>query len=416
MISRKIECVLCVLVAAALVIPMGVLAGPPSTKVKADKEWTLLMYWDADNSLEFCTEFALSKWEQSLPTNEKVNIVALIDILSMDGVWIYDIVDGERRLVDTWPELNTSDPESLEDFVVYGMGKFPARKTMLVVQDHGYGWRGTCQDETNGDTLMPVDGLADALRDAKAQSKGKSVDIVAFDACQMATIEVAYELRDVAPYMLASQSMVPFDGLPYEMLIGKLWENPGMSPAELASMIVHDYVEYYSDKWAYDHLMTYAQDFATIAVVDLAQMAALGSAFCEFTEVLLPLVDDNSVAIGQARGAAQVTKWANSAGYEWMPDVQAFVEGVKGLDAGLDTAIAAWESAFDSAVIAESHSRKMGTNIHGLNFWFPPSASHYYSQSWIWARQFVYDSVGLDLVSESAWVDCLMEYYGSCED
>lgn len=408
---RVSQCVLCLVIAAVLVVPMAVFAGPPSTKLKSEKEWTLMMYWDADNNLEFCTEFAMTKWEESLPTNDKVNIVALIDILSMDGVWIYDIVNGERRLVDTWAELNTSDPEVLEKFVVYCMDKFRAKKSMLVLQDHGYGWRGVCQDETNGDTLMPIDGLAGALKDAKAQSKGKGVDIVAFDACHMATLEVAYELRDVAPYMVGSQSMVPYDGLPYEMFIGKLWAKPAMSPAELSTMIVYDYVEYYSSKWDYDHIMTYSQDFATIAAVDLSKMAELGSAFAEFTEVLCPLIEENRGAVERARGAAQVTKWANSAGYEWMPDVNAFILGMKGVDDALDAAIAAWEEAFGAAIIAEANSKKMGPNVHGLNFWFPPSLSHYYSQSWIWARQFVYDASSLDIVSESAWVDCLMTYY-----
>ena len=60
---------------------------------------------------------------------------------------------------------------------------------------------------------MPIDGLADALKDAKAANKGKGVDLLAFDACNMAAIEVVYELRDAVPYLVASQSMVPFDGL-----------------------------------------------------------------------------------------------------------------------------------------------------------------------------------------------------------
>ncbi len=389
---------------------MGVVGGPAAKKV-TEKEWTLLMYWDADNNLEFCTEYAFATWEKALPSNDKINIVVMVDILSAEGISIYDVVDGKRRLVATWPELDSSDPATLSKFVSYGLSKYAAKKTMLVVQDHGYGWRGVCQDETSGDTIMPIDGLAGVLKAVKKDNKGKGVDLLAFDACHMNTLEVAYELRDAVPYFVASQSMVPYDGLPYEMFLTELVAEPDMTPPELASRIVYDYVLYYSDKKAYDHIYTYNQDFSTVAAFDMSKMASLGGAFVDFTELLLPLVAENWFEIEDARGAAQVTQWANSAGYEWMPDVYSFIEGLEGMDTTLDAAISAWKAAFADVLVAEAHSERMGTNIHGMNFWFPPSLSQYNSQGWVWAQQFVYHSICLDLVSESAWVDCLMEYY-----
>jgi len=406
----NLDWVLCVVIVIGLVVPMGVLGAPPADK-DAEKDWTVLMYWDADNNLEFCTEFALSTWEEALPSDEDVSIVAMIDLLSADGVWIYDIFGGERRLVETWPEKNSSDPAVLKEFVSYGLANYPAEKTMLVVQDHGYSWRGLCLDETDGDAIMPVDGLAQALKEVKDENKGKGIDLLAFDACHMNTIEVAYELRDAVSYFVASQSMVPYDGLPYGLFLADMCENPEMSPAEVASEIVYDYVLYYGDKKTYPHIYPYNQDFSTVAAFEMSKMPALGAAFAEFTEVLLPLVADNWFVIEDARGAAQVTKWANSAGWEWMPDVYAFIEGLEGMDPELDSAICAWQAAFADALVAEAHSRRMGTDVHGLSFWFPPCLANYYSQSWIWARQFVYHDIGLDLVSESAWVDCLMEYY-----
>ena len=163
-----------------------------------------MMYWDADNSLEFTTEFAMSTWEKSLGSNANVNIVALIDLKSVDGIWIYDFEGGARKLVATWPEMNTSDPLVLEKFVQFCMDKFPAKKTMLDLQDHGYSWRGILEDETNGDTLMSLHQIAKALTDIKTVNKGKGVDIISCDACNMASVEMAYELRNVAPIFLAS--------------------------------------------------------------------------------------------------------------------------------------------------------------------------------------------------------------------
>jgi len=408
---RRTEAILCVLVAVVFVAPVSVL-GARDADPPAAKDWTVMMYWDADNSLEFTTEFCMSIWEKTLTSNENVNIVVFVDILSMEGIWIYDIVDQKRHLVAEWPEMNSSDPATLEKFVSFAMAEYPSEKTLLVLQDHGYGWRGICQDETNGDVLMPIDGIGSALRNVKATS-GKMVDILAFDACNMATLEVAYELRDSVSYIVGSETMVPYDGLPYEMFVADLVAKPTMSPRDLANAIVSEYVLYYSSKWDYRHIMKYSQDFATMAAIDTSKMAAVGDAFQTFAKALKPLMSDHMKQIETARGYALVGTWTNMAGYEWMPDVYTFVEGLRVISGHpeLILAIDAFEKAFDAAVFAQENSRKYHDTVHGLNFWFPPSLAQYNMKGWTWARQFIYEGVGLDLVETSTWYDCLMTYY-----
>jgi hypothetical protein len=386
--------------------------GAPNNKPPAEKEWTVMMYWDADNNLEFTTEFCMSIWEDTLVTNEFVNIVVFVDILSEDGIWIYDIVNQERHLVAEWPEMNSSDPATLEQFVEFTLSEFPAEKNMLVLQDHGYGWRGICQDETNGDVLMPMDGIGQALRNVIASS-GKMIDILAFDACNMATLEVAYELRDSVKIVVGSETMVPFDGLPYRMFVTDMVNDPEISPAELANNIVEEYVLYYSSKRGYDHIMTYSQDFATIAAIDMSKMDALGEAFNAVAEALEPLIKDHMKEIERARGYALVGTWTNMAGYEWMPDVYTFIDGLRTVigHPELTAAIDSFEMAFDEAVFAQANSKKYHDTVHGLNFWFPPSLAQYNMMGWTWARQFVYEDIGLDLVESTNWYDCLMTYY-----
>ena len=404
----------CVLIAAAFAVPASVLAGPGAPKAGGEKEWTIQIFWACDNNLEFTTEFCMQAWERALTSDRSVNIVVFLDIQSVDGTWIYKIAGGTRTVVATWPEMNSSDPATLEKFVLYGMKNFPAKKTMLLISDHGYGRRGICQDETNGDVLMPADGIASALEDVKSRT-GKMVDIVAFDACNMASIEVAYELRDAAAYVVASETMEPFDGLPYEMFITDMVTTPTISAADLSRNIVYEYVEYYSEKWDYAHQMTYSQDFATMVALDMSKMSAVGAAFTDLTEALLPIIPDHVTQVDDARGYALVGTWTNMAGYEWMPDVYTFVEGLRTISghSELTAAIDAFEAAFGAAVLAQDSSAKYHDTVHGLNFWFPPSLGQYNMNGWAWARQFVYDGVGLEIVSESAWVDCLMAYYSA---
>jgi len=406
-----VKALLCVAVAAAFALPASALAGQGGQRV-AEKEWTIQIFWAADNNLEFTTEFCMQLWERALTSDKNVNIVVFTDILSAEGAFVYKISGGTRAVIATWPEMNSSDPATLEKFVLFGMQNFPAKKTMLLISDHGYGWRGICQDETNGDVLMPADGIASALKNVKA-STGKMVDIVAFDACNMGSIELAYELRDATRYVVASETMEPYDGLPYEMFITDMVKTPTISAAELSSRIVAEYVEYYSEKWLYPHQMTYSQDFATMVALDMSKMGPVGAAFCDLTEALLPVIPNHLKLVDRARGYALVGTWTNMAGYEWMPDVLTFAEGLREISGHpeLVSAVDAFEVAFDAAVLAQANSDKYHDTVHGLNFWFPPSLAQYHSNGWAWAKQFIYEGVGLDLVEESSWVDCLMAYY-----
>lgn len=406
--ARSLKGLACVVIAAAFVVPIGVVGGP-----QAERDWTLVIYWDADNSLEFTTEFAMSIWESALPSNENVNIVALIDILSEDGIWIYDIVDGERHLLAEWDEMDTADPATLEEFVKFALAESPSEKTMLVLQDHGYSWRGLCKDETNDYNLMSFHEVGAALKNI-SKDTGTTIDLLALDACNMASIEAFYELKDSVSYVVGSEATMSDDGLPYRLLLTDLLEDPTMGPAELASVLVDDYVKYYSSKWDYEHQFKCNQDFATLAAFDTSKLDALGAAFTQFTEVLEPIIPDHMVQVEEARGYALIGAWGNMAGWEWNPDMITFAEGLRAIDGHpeLVSAIDALMMAYDDACIAENHSTKHHGTVHGMHFWFPPSLSMYNSNGYAWAKQFVYHNIGLDIVAESSWYDCLMAYYG----
>jgi len=372
------------------------------------------MYWDADNNLEFCTQFALETWENALTSNESVNIVAYIDILSEDGTWIYEIKDGVAEVVCEWEEKNSSDPATLKEFLLYGLGNYPADKTMLVVQDHGYSWRGVCSDDTDGGgSLMLIDGMAAAIREARAENGGKGVDLLALDACSVATVEVAYELRDTVPWFVASQLVVPYDGLPYDMIVRALVDRPTMTVEELASAMVDMNVEYYSSKELYEHIYPYDQDFVALSAFDMSLVDELGEAFMAMTEVLRPLVADNADTIKAARDYALDGKWANIGGWEYVPDAYTLFEGMLGIDPVLDHAIGEFLAAFDAALVNEGSSDRFGEVPRGLNINFPPCLANYNSASWEWAKQFVYHDIGLDIIENSSWAQCLMEYYFS---
>jgi len=402
-----------VLVVAFVAVPAfsSRTASEPVTPVE-EKDWTILMYWDADNSLEFCTEFAMTTWQSAMVSDEHVNLIALVDLLSVNGTWIYSFADGSYEMVAEWPEMNTSDASVLKTFIMFGLDMYPAEKTLLVMQDHGYSWRGLCVDDTNGGGIMLIEDLRAALDDVK-DARGVPIDILALDACSMSTLEVAYELRDVVSYFTASQVVVPYDGLPYDMIITSLMDDPTVSPEALATSMVDMYMEYYSSKTLYEHIYPYDQDFVAFSAFDESKVGAAGACFIELTAVLEPLVVEYAAEIKFARDAANTGIWANINGWEYLADVCTFFEGMKGLDPALDTSIDAFLVAFDASLLCEGHSEVLGDLPQGAVIHFPPCLALYDSVSWWWAKQFVYNDIGLDLVDDSRWYQCLMEYYFS---
>lgn len=64
--------------------------------------------------------------------------------------------------------------------------------------------------------------LIEIVRYAAACTQNKKIDIVGFDACHMALLEVAYDLKSLAKYCIASQGFVEQDGWNYAHLMATL--------------------------------------------------------------------------------------------------------------------------------------------------------------------------------------------------
>lgn len=97
-------------------------------------------------------------------------------------------------------------------------------------QSKHYGWRWGPDPNTN-DYLTSIE-----MRKAIAASARTRVDVVGLNACGMASLEVAYELRGVAPLQVAAQS----DAKPWQYgeIVDALASDPDQTPEQLASAIV----------------------------------------------------------------------------------------------------------------------------------------------------------------------------------
>ncbi len=137
---------------------------------------------------------------EQIDSTEEVQVLVMLGSAKTDGNCKYYHVkmDTSEVLLDVGkPDM--SNPVTLRDFIGYGMQNYPADHYMLIINDHGRGWKGICYDTINdANNWMSLPDLSYAL-------SGFEFDIIWFYTPSMATAEVAYQIMDRAQYMIASQ-------------------------------------------------------------------------------------------------------------------------------------------------------------------------------------------------------------------
>ncbi|GAB4031744.1 MAG: hypothetical protein Fur0012_09420 [Elusimicrobiota bacterium] len=226
------------------------------------KEWTVMVFVNAKNNLETYGLKDVNEMEK-IGSSDKVNIVAELGRINgystEDGDW-----KGSRRYLVTKDEdiskitspvvmeiakSDMGDWNYLVNFVKWAKENYPAKKYVLVVWNHGSGWnknleiaelggKGISYDDETGNHITTAQ-----LRQALEQT-GK-MNILAMDACLMQMIEVAYEVKDNANYIVASEETEPGDGYTYDTWLGPLVNKPAMSEAELSKVMVDSYGDHY---------------------------------------------------------------------------------------------------------------------------------------------------------------------------
>jgi cysteine peptidase C11 family protein len=230
---------LSVLLAAVVALAVAFTATAANAAAPRAK-WTVMVYMSGDNNLEDYIVNDLELELGALGSNADVQVVALADrgprYDTRRGDWQTTklfhvtqgmVADAASALAD-WGERNMGDPQTLRDFVTWSKGNYPADHYALVFWGHGWSWHPgyVMQDDTSNDTL-------DAPEIASSFSAIGFNDVVAFDGCNMASIEVARLWRGHARAMSASQEYVGWDGLEYDVVLQQLRANPLLTPDQL---------------------------------------------------------------------------------------------------------------------------------------------------------------------------------------
>jgi len=330
-------------------------------------QWTYMVYLDGDCDLELS---AINDFLEmaTVGSNANVKILALFDRTAAHDTTYGDWSETRRGIVNlndtpnsTWGtnlgELNMGHPQTLIDFVEWGMQTYPASRYAVVLWDHGSGWqkeaedslrfKSVCIDETSGDRLFmrEVRAALDTIETNEVQP-----DLLGFDACLMGMVEVAYEIRQHASVMVASEKGIPLAGWPYHTILADLVASPTMSASQLGSVTVSRYYQSYSNS-------------QILSAVNLASM------------------DDLS---------AKVDVLAQALRYNWNSDAGACVQAACGV-----------MTAIDAAVIAEAHGTSWpGSN--GLAIYYPELSANFSSD---------YNGTTILFPLDTHWEEFLSDFY-----
>ena len=262
MIKGRVLSVCITISVCVLLLPQAGIAGETPEQDQVDS-WTVALYVCGDNNLETYWEGMSLAMMLNLPESSGTSFVAYVDLLSTTGTQIVEVDDGECLLVDELPEKNFGDGETLEWFLVDVAERFPSEHLAVIAWDHGSAWKGFCTDDSSdGDRIVPSE-MSEAISDA-----GVHVDILAFDACAAASMEMAYEASTtgLVDLMVASEELVAGNGYPYDRMFTPVAEDPDRTPLQVAEDMLDGWETYYLEiGWSW---------YATLGIIDIREVAS----------------------------------------------------------------------------------------------------------------------------------------------
>ena len=308
---------------------------------------------------------------ESVGSSNEMNLVAQLDRgdrpSSLSGGWdgckrFYLTKDNDLSNINSpaladLGQVNMSDPKVLSDFIQWGMKEFPAENYILIMSDHGAGWPGALQDISHND-FASTPSLKDGIMDAEKKT-GQKINIIGFDACLMASTEVAHELSNAGDFLVASQNTEGGDGWPYAKIFSDkvaskmqqvLSSKLDVNPRDVAMAMVNESEGFPS--------------ISTLSAVDLAKMPEVTQASDKFAQTMM-----NSNLSSEDK--AEIKKLINQTkSWHGFKDQYQFAEKLVNDPAikndGLKAAAKEMMASLENAIIAEQHS-SAHNGAHGLS-------------------------------------------------
>lgn len=412
-------------------------SGPAPSLPMPKAKWTVLVYMAGDNDLEsFITNNMIDM--ERVGSSKDINIVTQLDRGpdptpgkggETNAARYYIMKDSDSKhinspVVQKLGSVDMGAPETLKDFLAWGMKNYPAQNYLILLNDHGGGFTGALQDQTN-DSFMPVPDIKKAIAGAEKDAGiDKEQVVVGFDACLMAQGEVGYELKDVAKTLIASEEVIGGTGWPYTGILAsgktiKGIKNFVKSEKKLeefshkAAGIKEAYGKIISSmnpqqvaKFIIDECAKAKDSTVTMSAADLSKIDKFRDAIDDFAKALLKTDVPDSVIKNDFKASRHYTVGMETAPYSEMRDAydlaKHIVEDRQITDAKLKDAAKALMASVESVIFAEEHAGESMEGSHGISIYAPTKKGG--------LDGYHYDK--LALAKDTSWDEALEKFTG----
>ena len=343
-----------ILIASALVAPGMMLAG--NARAAEPVPWTLAVFYNGDNDLEkYYDDYSLPAL-LNIPASDDFEIVVMLDRMSTQGIELIEIEGGTATVVNTYPEMNFGDGATFAWFLTEVSTLYPSDNLVVTASDHGYAWRYFSNDQTSGDKITMPEYRAALV------SAGVYIDVMSFDCCNMAAIEVVYQtsLTGMVDNMVASEETIPMNGFPYDLMFTPLANNALRTPDQVAVDMVDGWAAYYDP-------LNWAQTVA-LSAVDVASIGAQASVFDAWSARMYTDLSIYKKSYKTALSNAYCA-WATSEHVDMADLGEWLLADTKIKDTVLRSATSAMIAAIDSSVLAFDNGPGAAP-CHGLTLWW----------------------------------------------
>lgn len=293
-----------------------------------DESWAIYWYLcgsDLEGDGGFATDDLAELMEVELPEN-----VTVVIQTGGASTWWNDLIDAEKlqrwvydsqglTLVDEQPSASMGEASTLADFLSFANENYPASRKAVLFWNHGGGSvSGAAFDELYDLDSLTLDEMYAAFSAVWQENAAQPpLELIGFDTCLMATVDVAHVFSGLARYMVASEETEPANGWYYTGWAGALAEDPAMDGAALGRIICDTYYE--------GCQAVGTEENATLSLVDLTRTGPLLEAYEAFgTEALAAACQDPSFFTQFARVAAKSENYGGNTrqqGYTNMVDL-----------------------------------------------------------------------------------------------
>lgn len=226
----------------------------------------ILVYIAANNNLQNEAINSIKKMQAGLTKTNGGTLLVFAKTSSQNSYLMKIKHSTANRIVSdtlkTYKNENSSDPVFFQRVIADSRALYPANSYGLILWSHATSWAPPANKRISTESFGSDDENEMDIRDLN-KALPDDLEYLMFDACSMASMEVCFELKGKAKYILASPAEVLSTSFPYDQITNHLFEG-----RDGLNMVAQKFISFYRS-------MEGLHSSATISLIDTKLMDSI---------------------------------------------------------------------------------------------------------------------------------------------